>query len=92
LYWRFGLSRAIRKGDWKLMTVDGENWQLYNLRDDIAESRDLASAQPERVKELRAAYDAWNSQQAEPRWKTNQNRRIRSDVRDRSERVRRRRQ
>lgn len=68
LYWRFGLQRAIRKGDWKLVQAATDSWELYNLREDISESKNLASSQPERAKELLAAYEAWNSQLAEPRW------------------------
>jgi arylsulfatase A-like enzyme len=92
LYWRFGLSRAIRRGDWKLLTVDNQNWELYNLRDDISETNNLAASQPDRVSELKAAYETWNAQQAEPRWKGNQTRRIRTGSQERPARVRRRRQ
>lgn len=51
---------AIRMGDWKLI----ENYEngavlLYNLRDDIGEQKDLASAQPDRVKTMRAKLHAW---------------------------------
>ncbi len=33
--------------------------ELFNLRDDPGETQDLASAQPEKVKELRQRYDAY---------------------------------
>jgi arylsulfatase A-like enzyme len=70
LYWRFGPQTAIRMGDWKLVRHrDGTALELYNLKDDISESRDLAASQPEKVKQLKAAWDAWNAQLAEPRWK-----------------------
>jgi hypothetical protein len=38
------------------------------LKDDIGEVNDLATAQPEKVKELKALWDAWNQTLAEPAW------------------------
>ena len=51
---------AIRMGDWKLV----ENYEdgvveLYNLRADIGEKRDLAAAQPDRTKTMRTKLHAW---------------------------------
>jgi len=71
LYWRFGPQWAVRKGDWKLVAsnIDGvKEPKLYNLKDDIGESKDLTAEQPEKVKELKAAWDAWDKEQMEPRW------------------------
>lgn len=51
---------AIRMGDWKLIeNYEDGSVQLFNLRDDIGEQKDLASAQPERVKTMRARLHAW---------------------------------
>jgi arylsulfatase A-like enzyme len=68
LYWRFGEQWAIRHGDWKLLVGrDGSGQpELYNLADDLSESKNLAAAQPEKVKELQALYDKWNAEQAPP--------------------------
>ncbi len=41
---------AIRKGPWKLIPVG--RVQLYNLRDDLAETNNLAAQRPDLVKEL----------------------------------------
>ena len=70
LFWRFGALCAVRAGDWKLLrrAVDAP-WELYNLAADISEKSDIAAAQPEKVKELGAAFSRWNSQLAEPRWR-----------------------
>jgi len=70
LYWRFGPQGAIRKGDWKLVRLEGSPPQLYNLAEDVSESRDLGSAQPARLKELSADWEAWNSRLEPPRWRT----------------------
>jgi arylsulfatase A-like enzyme len=69
LYWRFGQQMAIRKGDWKLVRHNGsKETELYNLKEDIGESRNLAAAQPDKVKELQTAWDRWNSELVAPGW------------------------
>ena len=68
LYWRFGAQWAIRAGDWKLLAMGGEP-ELYDLAHDIGEKHNLAAAKPEKAQELRAAYEDWNRQLMEPRWR-----------------------
>lgn len=81
LYWRFGQQMAIRAGDYKLVrydsnadTLTGTRNQpataakLYHLASDIGETKDLAAAQPEQVRELQAKWDAWNAANEKPRW------------------------
>lgn len=78
LYWRFGEQMAIRKGDWKLVRPDlatdrqfgdiAKKAMLFNLADDIGETKDLAAAQPELVKELEAEWQKWNVGLAAPAW------------------------
>ncbi|WP_187262660.1 arylsulfatase [Pontibacter beigongshangensis] len=53
-------NRAVRQGDWKIVSVFPENkWALYNLATDRSELNDLSSKHPEKVKELAKLYDAW---------------------------------
>lgn len=68
MYWRFGDQWAVRHGDWKLVVSRGGSGkpELYNLADDVGESRDLASAEPSRVAELQKLYGQWNADQATP--------------------------
>lgn len=60
-------ATSVRKGDWKLIRFycDGpgqtDRFELYNLREDIGESNDLAKAEPERVSELNALIDRFLS-------------------------------
>lgn len=81
LYWRFGQQMAIRAGDFKLVRYDGNadtmtgvrnqpvsTVKLYNLATDIGETKDLAAAQPEKVKELQSKWDAWNKDNIKPAW------------------------
>jgi arylsulfatase A-like enzyme len=74
LYWRFGPQKAVRQGDWKLVDwrdFDAKaqsGWQLYNLSTDLGESRDLAREHPQRVAEMAADWDRWNSRNIAPLW------------------------
>ncbi len=52
LYFRFSDCRALRQGDWKLVSFYGHRWELYNLAGDRFELNDLAGEYPERVQEM----------------------------------------
>jgi arylsulfatase len=52
-------NRAVRQGKWKLVSKYMDEWELYDMDADRTEMRNLASANPAKVKELAAAYDAW---------------------------------
>jgi arylsulfatase len=59
LVWEFagyGGQQAVRLGDWKGVRRDlqkgAAKWQLYNLKDDLGEQRDLADAHPEVVRRI----------------------------------------
>jgi hypothetical protein len=41
---------------------------LFHLAQDVGESKDLAAAMPAKVKELEAAWQAWNAQLQAPKW------------------------
>jgi len=68
LYWRYGPQWAVRHGDLKLVVSKGGSGkpELYDLSKDMGETKDLASAQPAKVRELQALWDKWSSEQAEP--------------------------
>ncbi len=73
LYWHYPLASphflggrscgAIRHGDFKLIEFyDTGKVELYNLRDDVGEQRDLAIAMPGKVSELRRMFHSWRKQ------------------------------
>ena len=66
LYWRYGSQWAIRDGDMKLVVSKGGSGkpELYNLAHDIGESKDLAVAKSDKVKELYAMWNKWSAEQA----------------------------
>lgn len=61
--WRTTPAASVTSGDWKLIGFfeDGRR-ELYNLRTDLREKRDLASAMPEKAKELREMMLRWRAQ------------------------------
>ena len=51
--WTFNLdNRAIRVGDWKLVSNSKGPWELYNLKTDRGETTNLATREPARAKAL----------------------------------------
>jgi arylsulfatase A-like enzyme len=56
-YYRGHKLEAVRSGPWKLHLDKNE---LYHLGDDIAEAKNLAAAEPDRVAELRALAERMN--------------------------------
>ena len=68
LYWHYphygnqggAPSAAIRMGDWKLIEWYEEGRrELFNLRKDLGEQKDLASSNPDQVTALAAKLEAW---------------------------------
>ncbi len=58
--WRTTPAGAARAGDWKLLEFfETGRLELYNLADDIGETKDLAKSNPEKVKELHGKLRAW---------------------------------
>ncbi len=54
---------AIRMGDWKLIEFfDGSPMELYNLADDLGESKNLAPDMPEKAKKMQAKLAAWRTE------------------------------
>lgn len=60
--WRTTPVSLIHAGDWKLMEfLEDGRLELYNLREDIGESRNLAKELPEKTRELHARLVAWRA-------------------------------
>ncbi len=54
------LGSAIRMGDFKLIRFfDDDSVELYDLKNDIGETKDLAKEQPERTDRMRNRLDVW---------------------------------
>jgi arylsulfatase A-like enzyme len=53
LYWEHRNQAAVRIGDWKGVRT-GEKWELFNLKDDVSEEKDLAGQHPDIVAKMKA--------------------------------------
>jgi arylsulfatase A-like enzyme len=58
LWWGHEGNRAIRIGDWKLVADKNSPWELYELRSDPAETRNVADSHPDTVQDLEKAWHA----------------------------------
>ena len=60
---------AVRRGKHKLVIpAEGQAAELYNLAEDIGETRDLRAAHPEKAAELEALLKAWDEELIPPRF------------------------
>ncbi len=53
---------AVRTTRWHLVSADGArepHWMLFDVQTDPGETRDLASAEPDRTRQLAAEFDTW---------------------------------
>jgi arylsulfatase A-like enzyme len=56
-FWWYHIgNRAICVGDWKLVAANQSPWELFDLRSDRSETKNLAAEYPEKVKELAEAW------------------------------------
>ena len=73
LYWHYPLDRphflkgrssgAVRDGDWKLIEFyDTDEVELYSLKDDVGESKNLAKTRPSKTAELHSKLIEWRRQ------------------------------
>jgi arylsulfatase A-like enzyme len=63
LGWELFGNRAVREGDWKLLRLCAPagtaDWQLYDLKTDPGETRDVAAAHPDIVSRLQGRWEAY---------------------------------
>ncbi len=53
-------SSAVRSGDWKLLKFyEDDHVELYNLKDDIGETKELSRAEPQKTAEMRLLLENW---------------------------------
>lgn len=61
LYWEHEGNRAIRVGQWKLVSRHPGDWELYDVESDRTEMHNLAEQQHQRLQEMSQLWDAWAS-------------------------------
>ncbi|MFN0172537.1 MAG: sulfatase-like hydrolase/transferase [Bryobacteraceae bacterium] len=63
LYFHHSNNRAIRVNDWKLVAAGAAGpWELYDLRGDRNEGRNLAADHPDRVRDMSALWKRWDDE------------------------------
>jgi arylsulfatase A-like enzyme len=75
--WRTTPVSTVQAGDWKLLEfLEDGRLELYNLRDDVGESRDLAAEMPEKAAELRDRLADWRRNVGAPMPQANRGGRV----------------
>ena len=66
LFWGHGNSRAMRKGDWKLiLNAPGQKQPgLFDLSRDLSEQKNLAKDHPERIERMESEISLWEAEMA----------------------------
>lgn len=59
IYWEHEGNKAVKVGDWKLVSRYPDGWGLYNLAEDRTELLDRSADDPQRVRELQGLWSAW---------------------------------
>lgn len=68
LFWKWNIFSAVREGDWKMIRLPDRPAELYNLADDIGETRNLAAENPQILRSLHKKLFAWELEQNRPMW------------------------
>lgn len=70
MYWHIGWANtgAIRLGDYKMIFSAKKGKELYNLKSDIGETKNLVDSETEIAKKLEEMYKAWRVKLPKPLW------------------------
>ena len=66
LFWRWNHGRAVRQGQWKLVAVRDQPWELYDLDKDGTELHNLATRMPEKVIAMEQLWNKWHAGPEDP--------------------------
>ena len=61
LFFAIAKQAAVRSGKWKYVRDQQGGQHLFDLDADVGETKDLASSEPDKLKELASRWEAWNT-------------------------------
>ena len=62
LFWEWGKGQAMRLGNWKIVRHGREKeWDLYDLKNDPTETRNLAKTNPDQIVMMDSLFAAWKN-------------------------------
>jgi len=59
---------GIRQDQWKALKTNQNEWKLFNINEDIAETTDLSKQHPEQLKTMVLEAQTWSKTHTEPQW------------------------
>ena len=59
MFWEHESGKAVRTGEWKLTALCGGKWQLFNMKTDYSETRNVAEEHPEQVETMKTLWNKW---------------------------------
>ncbi len=68
VYWEHEGSRAIRQGDWKLVSRFEEEWELFDMKADRTETHNVAPRNGEQVQQMASLHDRWSQRVGAQPW------------------------
>jgi len=60
IFWEHQGNRALREGDWKLVSKKGKDWELYNLKEDRTELNNVFDTNEELANRMIKAFEVWS--------------------------------
>jgi arylsulfatase A-like enzyme len=57
IFFHHAVGRALRTGNWKIVSKDKRVWELYNLAQDPVELKDLSATNSEKLQEMVAEWE-----------------------------------
>lgn len=68
LFWRKDQSMAVRMGEFKLVNVNNLPLAMYNLKNDLGETENLALIEQNQTEILNNSLKKWSEEMIEPLW------------------------
>jgi arylsulfatase len=59
IFWAHAKGKAVRRGDWKLVSENRGSWELYHLGEDGTELSNRIERNPDKASELEKLFDSW---------------------------------